>query len=293
MNSSAAQRVPGKPERRAGSEAQVFNTSAVAEYYAGLNYLTPCEQLLFDAYLKPGMAILDLGVGGGRTTAHLSSLASRYIGVDCAGEMIAACRKKFPQLEFQVASADDLSRFPSSTLDAAVMAFNGIDCLFPDESRWRALKEISRVLKPGGILIFSSHNPRSVGVRASWNPQRVRNMAEHLVSSGSALFLPVLWCITATRVILAGLQAAWHSLGRVARRLPRGTFWRGQGYWWDPAHGGVHTHYASPENVAQELAGFNFRLLRVLGDDYPRISRPYVTDWYYYVFSKIGVAGER
>lgn len=50
---------------------------------------------------------------------------------------------------------------------------------------------------------------------------------------------------------------------------------------------------ASPEKVKQELGKFGFRLLRVLGDDYPRTSRRYVTDWYYYVFAKTGVTGEK
>jgi SAM-dependent methyltransferase len=289
----AGEQPRGNPTKPEDPNLQVFNTSEVAEYYAALSYLTPCEQLLFNAYLRPGMSILDLGVGGGRTTVHLSSIASRYVGVDYAGEMIASCRKRFPQLEFEVANAADLSRFPSSTFDAVVMAFNGMDSVIPDESRFRALAEIGRVLKPDGILIFSSHNPRSIWVRASWNPQRVRDVAEAVVGSDSVLFPPLLWCLTAVRVILAGLQATLQSLRRTTRRLPTRTFWQGQGYWTDPAHGGVKTHLASPEIVAHELSGFNFRLLRVLGDDYPRVSRRYVTDWYYYVLSKTGAPVEK
>ena len=272
---------------------QVYNTSSVAEYYAALNYLTPCEQLLFDAYLKPGMAILDLAVGGGRTTAHLSAIASRYVGVDYASEMIASCRKKFPQLEFEVANAADLSKFTSTSFDAVVMAFNGIDCVFPDESRLRTLGEINRVLKPGGVLIFSSHNPCSIWVRASWNPQRVRNVAEILARKDTVFFRPLLWCLTAVRVILARLQAVLRSLGRAARRLPTRTFWQRQGYWIDPAHGGVKVHSASSDKVEHELGLFNFRLRRVLGDDYPKVSRRFVTDWYYYVFSKTAAFGEK
>ena len=40
------------------------------------------------------MAILDLGVGGGRTTPHLSSIAARYVGADYAAEMVARCQDK-------------------------------------------------------------------------------------------------------------------------------------------------------------------------------------------------------
>ena len=282
-----------KPDSEPDPNIPIYNAPAVAEYYAELNYLTPCERLLFDAYLRPGMAILDLGVGGGRTTAYLSSIAARYVGVDYASEMIVACRKKFPQLEFQTENASDLSRFATSSFDAVVMAFNGMDYVIPDEFRFRALQEIRRVLKPEGILIFSSHNPRAIWVRASWNPQRVRDLAQAIVGTDSVFFRPVLWSLTPARVILAGLKAGLGSLGRAAKRLPTAAFRRGEGYWRDPAHGGLQTHMATPEKVTHELGEFGFRLLRVLGDDYPRTSGPYVTDWYYYVFAKTGATGEK
>ena len=270
-----------------------YNSPELTSHYSSLNYLTPCERLLFDEYLTPGMTILDLGVGGGRTTPYLSSLAGRYVGADYAAEMISACQKKFPHLEFENVDAADLSIFATSSFDAVVMAFNGIDSLFPDESRYQAFREIHRVLNPKGILIFSSHNPRSIWMRPSWNPRRVQDMAQTMAGNNSVLFRPLLWSLTAVRLILAGLQATLHSFSRAARRLPTRTFWLGQGYLLDPAHGGLKTHYAVPEKVEHELGGFGFQLLRVLGDDYPRMSRPYVTDWYYYVFSRIGATGEK
>ena len=139
-----------KLETKTGSRPDpnilTYNAPAVAEYYATLDYLTPCESLLFDQYLRSGMTILDLGVGGGRTTSYLSSIAGRYVGVDYAAQMIAACRKKFPRLEFEVANAADLSNFVSASFDAVVMAFNGMDYVIPNESHFCALREIRRVL---------------------------------------------------------------------------------------------------------------------------------------------------
>ncbi len=125
----------------------VYNSRAVAAHYAALNYLSPCEQKLFDIYLQPGMDILDLGVGGGRTTTYLSSIARRYVGVDYAPEMIEACRAKYPRLEFHTADAADLSMFPNSSFDAVVFAFNGIDYIIPDENRAKCLQECGRILK--------------------------------------------------------------------------------------------------------------------------------------------------
>jgi SAM-dependent methyltransferase len=273
------------------SNLDTYNSPELTSYYSSLNYLTPCERLLFDEYLSPGMTILDLGVGGGRTTSYLSSLAGRYVGADYAPEMINICQKKFPSLEFETADATDLSTFAASSFDAVVMAFNGIDSIFPDESRYQAFREIRRVLKPKGILIFSSHNVRSIFVRPSWNPLRLAGLAKKIVGSDSVLYRPLLGSLTALRVVVAILQSTVKSLARVARRLPTRAFWSGDGYLMDAAHGGMRIHLSTPEAAERELNRFGFRLLRVLGDDYPRHSRLYVTDWYYYVFSSAATGG--
>ena|SRR5208282_578459 len=265
---------------------QIYNAPAVAQYYATLEYLTSCEQLLFGAHLHSGMNILDIGVGGGRTTRYLASIAGRYVGADYAPEMIAACRKKYPQLEFVTADAADLSPFSSSSFHAVVMTFNTIDYLFPDESRFQALREVHRVLAPEGIFIFSTHNPRSIWIRPSWNRHRLRNLAETIAGRSSILAALSFSFLAAMRVSLAVLQSLLRSLARAANRLSTRTFWRGDGYWMDPAHGGLKTHFAVPSKVAHELDEFGFRLLQELGDDYPRRNHLSTTDWYYYVFSK-------
>jgi SAM-dependent methyltransferase len=287
------------PERDPGSDSncdpniRTYNSPEVAGYYAALDYLTPCEQLLFDEYLKPGMDILDLGVGGGRLTAHLSSIAGRYVGADYAAEMVAACHKKFPQLEFEVANAADLSGFASSSFDAVVMAFNALDYVLPDEARLRALREIRRVLKPEGIFIFSSHNPRVIVARISWNRQRVQKLATKIGGHKPILVGLSFLALTAARVIVAVVNSLVRSIALAARRLPARIFWKGEGYWMDSAHGGLQTHYATPRKVTEELGRFGFQLLRVLGDDYPRESSQWMTGWYYYVFNKTSDGEEK
>jgi SAM-dependent methyltransferase len=272
--------------RQGDPNLPVYNRSEVAAYYASLDYLSPCEQALFGEFLKPGDAILDLGVGGGRTTRYLSSLASRYVGVDYAPNMVAACREKFPQLEFLVADATNLALLADGNFDSVVMAFNGIDALFPSEARRRCLAEIHRVLKNGGVFIFSSHNPRAVFLRPAWNPKRIDDLAQMLAGQRKGLLKPMRILLLWLRVVAALARSAMDSALRLLRRVPRRAFWTGDGYMLDPAHGGVLTHYAIPERVIAELEQQGFQFLRLAGDDYPRHSRVYVTDWYYYVFRK-------
>jgi len=273
-----------------GAETQVnrrrYEAQEVAAHYAALDYLTPCEQLLFETYVPMGSAILDLGVGGGRTTSFLVSRASRYVGADYAAAMVRACEAKFPGLEFVVADAADLSQFAGASFDVVVFAFNGIDYVLPEDRRRSCLGHLHRVLKPHGVLILSSHNPRSVIIRASWNRARLQELACRLAMGSKALYRVVWAVLTCVRAALAFFRAAGATLVRALKRIPTRMFWYGQGTLWDPAHGGLVTRYSTPSCMVGELTSAGLQSVRILGDDYPLASHPYVTDWYYYVFRK-------
>jgi SAM-dependent methyltransferase len=272
---------------------EVYNRPDVAAHYAVLDYLTPCERYLFELYIQPGAAILDLGVGGGRTTPYLSTRASRYVGVDYAVEMIRACRRKHPSLEFMVAEASDLSKMAACSFDAVVFAFNGLDYVIPGEARMKCLKECHRILKPDGILLFSGHNPRSIFVRPFWSRPHVRKLA-NAIGAGSGHFTTGLAysVLSHAAALRAFFRAGWSSAIRILTRVPSRAFRRGDGYGFDSAHGGLTTHYGIPQKIVAEVEQHGFRPLRILGDDYPAKSGEYITDWYYYVFSKLDLAGD-
>lgn len=272
---------------------QVYRDPEVVSHYAALNYLTPCERLLFDTYIKRGMKILDIGVGGGRTTPYLSDKASRYVGVDYSAEMIKTCRKKFPRLEFEVADASDLSGFSDASFDAVVISFNGIDCLVPEERRWQCLRECNRVLRPEGVFILSSHNPRALFLRPAWSRDRLRAFTAKVVPEKSVFYGIAFAILSVAKAGHSLLRAMGASAWRIGSRMPRAAFWRGEGYVFDRAHGGLLLHCAVPERVREELIQFNFRPETLQGDDYPKRSRSLITDWFYYVFSKAAsTAGE-
>ena len=272
--------------RNAETNLHTYDGVEVAAHYAALNYLTACERVLFESYIPPGSAILDLGVGGGRTTRYLANRASRYIGIDYAAAMVKVCQTKFPELEFLVADAANLAALSDASFDVVVFAFNGIDYVLPEQSRRRCLSHIHRVLKAGGCLIFSSHNARAVLTIPRWNRQRLQKLARRFSIGSNVLFWLLLGSLTCLRAAMEALRAIGATLIRVLKRIPSRMFWRGEGVLIDPAHGGLLTHYWIPRRVIRDVNALHFRPERILGDDYPDPSHLYSTDWYYYVFTK-------
>ena len=264
---------------------RVYDSAEVAEHYAGLAYLTPCEQHMFESHVRVGSRVLEIGVGGGRVSGYLLQRASSYTGVDYAPKMVEACRQKHPAADFRVTDASDLSAFSDGSFDNVVMAFNTIDYLVPDLARARCLTEVRRVLKPSGVLILSSHNPRAVLLAPAWNRERLRSMAARLGGGRPFTRKLVYGGLTGARAILAVAQSLVNSARRAVQRLPSRTFWRGQGYLLDAVHGGLRTHYWVPAQCIAELASHGFRVLEVRGDVRSGREHPLFTDWYYYAFA--------
>ena len=137
----------------------------VRSYSRGHTLQAP-EQAILD-HLGPALLarsrVLDLGVGGGRTTPELVRRCASYVGADFAAPMVEACRQRFGDLlqrgnvAFEVADARALP-FASASFDLLVFSFNGIDLVGGGAQRLQALSECRRVLRPGGQLVYSSHN---------------------------------------------------------------------------------------------------------------------------------------
>jgi len=112
--------------------------------------------------------ILDIGVGGGRTTSHLLGISKNYIGIDYSEPMVRECARNFPDVDFRVADARDLGAFQSDPFDFVIFSYNGIDNL-DHADRIKALGEIRTIVKPDGAFVFSTHNRNRERIIKPWS----------------------------------------------------------------------------------------------------------------------------
>ncbi len=118
--------------------------------------------------------MLDIGVGGGRTTEHFAPLVDDYIGIDYSPEMIAACERRFrdtnSSISFKVVDARDLSQFDNNSFDLILFSFNGIDYVSHSD-RLKIFQGVQRVGKQGCYFLFSSHNLHALEREVTWQQQ--------------------------------------------------------------------------------------------------------------------------
>ena len=109
------------------------------------------------ARLQPGETVLDVGCGTG-TLAIVARQrvgeTGRVSGIDPSPQMIARASRKAVlrglAIDFQVGVIEQLS-FPDQSFDVVLSTF--MMHHLPDDLKRRGLREIARVLKPGGHLL--------------------------------------------------------------------------------------------------------------------------------------------
>jgi SAM-dependent methyltransferase len=252
-----------------------YETELQVRLYREAEGLQPAEHSIAQMLgtRMPTMDMLDLGIGGGRTTKFFLPRVHRYLGVDISRAMIEACRQEFPDCRLEVADASDLDHLDSGSFDFILFSFNGIDYL-STEGRDRALRGFSRLLKAGGILAFSSHNTRFIpalyrrfrptiggGLRATLG--RVKGYMHFLRKNGLRAATPA----ADYRVIFEG------------------------------NHGfAAPTLYVRPEHQVEMLRRIGFADVTVFdsvtGRETPPMSpsQPVISPWVYYLCHKISVS---
>lgn len=103
------------------------------------------------AFADPAWTVGDLGCGTGQASAALAPFVARVIAVDGSATMLQAARKRLSRFDNIELRRGDLEALPidDARLDAATLML----VLHHVPEPWRALAEVSRVLKPGGRLL--------------------------------------------------------------------------------------------------------------------------------------------
>jgi ubiquinone/menaquinone biosynthesis C-methylase UbiE len=116
----------------------------------------------------PGPRVLDLGIGPGVSGIEIVRAApsTKLVGVDSSAEMIARARRQVAQAGVALRLVrGDVARLPFA--DGAYDGATGHSFLYLLRDGDAALREVHRVLRPGGGVAFLE--PSSVGGPRRWS----------------------------------------------------------------------------------------------------------------------------
>ncbi len=145
--------------KKENTNPEVYSKSTVTAVYKTRQGFTDMEMSVIEDYFSEhkNASVLDIGCGCGRTTVAFNQRGFNVTGVDISENMIREAKRLSPDIDYRIMDACKLE-FDDSTFDFVFFSFNGIDEIFPYEKRIDVYKEVFRVLRPGGIFIFSCHN---------------------------------------------------------------------------------------------------------------------------------------
>lgn len=136
------------------------------------------EGMVFSNYFKKDSSLLELGCGAGRIALNLEKLGySQIIATDFSSEMIDIAKIISAEMQsdvhFEVQDATSLT-FADESFDGVIFGFNGLMQIPLRKNRRKALLEISRVLKSGGIFAFTTHDQEVKRNAEYWQKERKR-----------------------------------------------------------------------------------------------------------------------
>lgn len=101
-----------------------------------------------------GKKILDLGCGTGIYSKLLTKKGAKIKGIDISNKMIEIARKENSNVEFIVGGIEKLP-YKNNEFDIVLSAL-----VLEHVKNWsKILREVNRVLKKGGLFVFSIENP--------------------------------------------------------------------------------------------------------------------------------------
>ncbi len=127
------------------------------EAFSGEHERKPKDQEIlyrFSQKIGDRRPVWDFGCGPGQTAKHLKDLGLEISGLDLSEKMIEQARKLHPEIHLRKGNILELE-FENDSI-AGVVAFYAM-VHFTEEQVGIALREVFRVLQPGGIFLFTYH----------------------------------------------------------------------------------------------------------------------------------------
>jgi len=118
-------------------------------------------------------AVLDFGCGCGRVVRHMPEFTSaQIVGSDYNPELVGWVRDNLPQIIAAENKVEPPLAFPEAKFDLvyAISVFTHLT----EELQQRWVSELARVIKPGGLLVFSTHGTRYLDRLGSKETKRFR-----------------------------------------------------------------------------------------------------------------------
>ncbi len=166
--------------------SKVYTTEITSENIASDN---PIHQRLLKAYVaaEPYVFgdVLEVGCGEGRGINLLINKAKSYVALDKIESALKVLREKYPQAKFISGNIPPFAGMEDNLFDC-VFSFQVIEHIQDDHA---FLKEIHRVLKPGGIALLTTPNRL---LSLSRNPWHIREYtADELTNLAKKIFSTV------------------------------------------------------------------------------------------------------
>ncbi len=127
--------------------------------------------------------VLDLSCGTGYGADYLGACAGQIVGIDCAPEIVAQSRVRYPRTNVSFLAMDGCAlAFRDSTFDC-IVSQDTIEHIHDDG---RFVTEVARVLKPTGTLVIFTPHGKGRDVR----PEDPFHVREYTQEEFHALLVP-------------------------------------------------------------------------------------------------------